>query len=203
MNGVCVTRPGMCVWAWRGRSWVCTNECWTRKEHGHDGLEQYCRDTAPLLCPGPMLHCTCVPTARDWGRLGGSVPCFIAHESHSLGCFFSELAEFQTEICTLNKTCFTEHWIWPQKDTQAACFWVTGLQIQAFPLWKKSFEMACCSFQSVLVMGSRQHAIRDPRPIKAEKEQSSPSLQNIQRNIYSTFATNAAKALKKRGERRT
>lgn len=103
MNGVCVTRPGTRVWAWRVRSWVCTKECWTWKESGHDGLEQHCRDTALLLCAGPMLYFTCVPTARDWGRFGGSVPCFIAHESHSLGCFFSELADFQTEICTLNE----------------------------------------------------------------------------------------------------
>lgn len=63
--------------------------------------------------------------------------------------------------------------------------------------------MACCSFQSVLVMGSRQHVTRDPRPIKAEKEQSSPSLQNIQRNIYSIFATDAAKVLKERGKGKT
>lgn len=52
-------------------------------------------------------------------------------------------------------------------------------------------------------MGSRQHVTRDPRPIKAEKEQSSPSLQNIQRNIYSIFATNAAKVLKERGKGKT
>lgn len=40
-----------------------------------------------------------------------------------------------------------------------------------------------------------------PGPVKAEKEQSSPSLQNTQRNIYSTFASNAAKAHKKRETR--
>lgn len=73
-----------------------------RKERGHHGLEQRWADTALPLCPGPVLHAH-VPAARDWGRLGGSVPCFIAHESHSLGCFSSELAQFQTEICTLNK----------------------------------------------------------------------------------------------------
>lgn len=38
-----------------------------------------------------------------------------------------------------------------------------------------------------------------PGPVKAEKEQSSPSLQNIQRNVYSTFASNAVKALKNGG----
>lgn len=41
-----------------------------------------------------------------------------------------------------------------------------------------------------------------PWPAKEEKEQSSPSLQNIQRNIYSTYASNAARVLKKREVKR-
>lgn len=56
-----------------------------------------------LLCPGPMLRRPCAHTAGDQGGLGVSASCSLAHESRSLGCVFSRLAEFQREICTLNK----------------------------------------------------------------------------------------------------
>lgn len=154
-----------------------------------------------VLAPCSIAHVCPLPgTEAGWGAL-----CHASLHMKATALDASPLnwLNFRQKFAPLIKTCFTEHWVWPQKDIQAACFWVTRLQIQAFPLWKKSFEMACCSFQSALVMGSRQHVTRDPKPIKGVKEQSSPSLQNIQRNIYSTFATNAAKVLKERGKERT
>ena len=124
---------------------------------------QHCRDTALLLqklhsvlAPCRVVHvCTPPGTGAGWGSL-----CHAPLHTKATALDASSLnwLNFREKFAPLIKTCFTEHWVWPQKDTQAACFRVPGLQIQSFPLWKKSFEMACCSFQTVLVMGSRQHA---------------------------------------------
>lgn len=155
-------------------------------------MEQYCRDTVLFSVLAPCciaLACLLPGAEAGWGALRHAL---LHMKATALDASSLNWLYFRQKFSPLIKTCFTEHWVWPQKDTQAACFQVTRLQTQAFPLWKKSLEMACCSFQSVLVMGSRQHVTRDPRPIKAEKEQSSPSLlfmQSIQRNIYSTFTT--------------
>lgn len=56
-----------------------------------------------LLCPGPMLRRPCAHTAGDRVGSGVSASRSVAHKSRSLGCLFSRLAEFQREICTLNK----------------------------------------------------------------------------------------------------
>lgn len=152
-----------------------------------------------MLCSSSMLHRACVHTTRDRGRLGVSVPCSVAHESHSLGCLFSQLAEFQREICTLNKNLL---------------HWTFGLALEGY--WSCLFSSSRVTDPvistvekviwdgTLLLPNSVSHGEQDacypeiPGPVKAEKEQSSPSLQNTQRNIYSTFASNAAKAQKKR-----
>lgn len=161
--------------------------------------QRYCSASSEgMLCSGPMPYCACVHTSRDWGRLRISVSCSIAHKSHSLGCHFSQLAEFQREICTLNKN---------------LPLWTLGLASAAY-----SSCMFSCSRVTDPVISTVEKVIWDgvlflpnrvshgeqaacypenPWPAKAEKEQSSPSLQNIQRNIYSTYASNAARVLKK------
>lgn len=52
-----------------------------------------------VVHPGPMPSSSCVHTAGHWGIMGASV----AYQSHSLGFLFSQLDEFQREICTLNR----------------------------------------------------------------------------------------------------
>lgn len=120
-----------------------------------------------VLSPGCIaLVCPLPETEAGWEAL-----CHASLHTKATALDASSLnwLNFRQKFSPLIKTCFTEHWVSSQKDTQAACFQVTRLQIQTFPLWKKSFEMACCSFQSALVMGSRQHVTRDPGPLRQGK----------------------------------
>lgn len=109
-----------------------------------------------VLVPCCIVHvCTMPGTGAGWRSL---CPALLHMKATALDASSLNWLNFREQFAPLIETCFTEHWVWPQKDTQAACFNVPGLQIQSFPLWKKLLEMACCSFQTVLVMGSRQHA---------------------------------------------
>lgn len=179
---------------------------WKQRGHVDLGatLQKHCSPSEAMLFPGSMPCCSCVHTTRDWGRLGVSLSCYVAHKSHSLGCLFSQLAEFQREICTLNKNLL--HWtlslaLEGYSSCLFLCSRVTDPVISTVEkvIWDGMLFLPNC------VSHGEQAACYPeiPGPVKAEKEQSSPSLQNTQRNIYSTFAWCSKGTEKERGEGRT